>query len=154
MLKEISRKISLSVDEALKLKLEPAELAKQGWVLRDKNWEKRIMVPAIFETEHNDGGVPDVGNPTESDIFDAVEKILNSGLMKPEELARVLNNGMYLAVNAKSKPKGQATPTGLRTVFFANATAEEALAMVKAGASQVGGDMDYIKTWHAKRNNA
>lgn len=126
-------------------------LKAQGWALFDGTWSKTIQVPQFVEKEHENGGVPDVGIPTLDDLLNAVNESVEVHGLSPRDLAIYLNNGLYLAYNAKAKPKASTSQNELLGIFSTTVPAASPLwqEFAKAGASHKVNE--FLKEWYNKQ---
>lgn len=153
--RSISRKITMSADEATKTKLDPAELQRQGWTLFDGTWSRLIQVPQFVEKENTmtAGGVPDIGKPSVDDVLNGVDELMKDPTIPAELLVKAINNGLYLHFNAKGKPKAKTSVTELTALFFASKPSAEEMAAYAQAAIGHKAD-EFVKAWYAKKPTA
>lgn len=137
-----------------------SELFGVGWSLTEdaKYIMKSVEMPLMFETAHESGGVPDVGTPSDEEIVSAVDDLINKFHIAPADLAKIINNGLYLSFNAVNKPKSQTLTLAGLTSLFAKAQSDEGTRKPELWteyASAVQGSdkgLAWLKAWFGKNS--
>lgn len=125
-----------------------SRLFGEGWSLVEDYLVKMIPMPLLVETAHEDGGVPKVGNPNLDDMCVAITDLIEKHHIPADELAKILNNGLYLYLNAKGKPKATITVADMNKLFGEKADDATKLAYVNTFIKD--GGASFLKEWYAK----
>lgn len=158
-LRKVSRQISISAAFVAKT---PGLLARltalPEWTLKDTEWKLRIDVLQIVTTEHKNGGPPDTAGTTYADLVAVLEATEREGI-PAEYLADAINEGLYLAANAKARPKAKVLIAEMNAKFFAPLTWKSdsnpngvvpADMMAKYATAAASQTLDaFIKSWFA-----
>lgn len=145
------RKMSIGRDTAAKDGLDPQMLSGQGWRLKDKSWYKSVAVPQLVESVHENDGPPDVGTPSVTDLTTAVQALMHEPFNIPaDKLAEIINNGLYLEENSKSKPRALSSVSGLEMAFAtSNPSNADKTAFLNAILAQK--KEDFLRSWYKAR---